>query len=189
MVRLRGRQRLGGVVTHDGIASLSLGLSLVYALGLFTYRLGERGWPHWVPKWLPGPVWILYVLPFYALLMWLAAILMVRLRARQSERAWSELPWICWVAGGACVVGFVMTAVRAPYWFRFYWLRSAASIDHRAIVLWCLLIAPCLPVVYLWLRLRRIPAPGRCRRCGYDLTGNVSGTCPECGTGIPDNSR
>jgi hypothetical protein len=23
---------------------------------------------------------------------------------------------------------------------------------------------------------------GRCPACGYDLTGNVSGTCPECGT-------
>ena len=23
---------------------------------------------------------------------------------------------------------------------------------------------------------------GLCVRCGYDLTGNVSGTCPECGT-------
>ena len=22
---------------------------------------------------------------------------------------------------------------------------------------------------------------GRCARCGYDLTGNVSGVCPECG--------
>ena len=22
---------------------------------------------------------------------------------------------------------------------------------------------------------------GRCTRCGYDLTGNVSGVCPECG--------
>lgn len=26
--------------------------------------------------------------------------------------------------------------------------------------------------------------PGRCRHCGYDLTGNVSGNCPECGTPI-----
>jgi|SRR5665213_1020455 len=23
---------------------------------------------------------------------------------------------------------------------------------------------------------------GKCVHCGYDLTGNVSGTCPECGT-------
>ena len=33
-----------------------------------------------------------------------------------------------------------------------------------------------------WLDLRRIP-PGHCPHCGYDLTGNVSGKCPECGAG------
>ena len=26
---------------------------------------------------------------------------------------------------------------------------------------------------------------GLCPACGYDLTGNVSGTCPECGTPTP----
>jgi hypothetical protein len=25
-------------------------------------------------------------------------------------------------------------------------------------------------------------AKGQCLRCGYDLTGNVSGVCPECGS-------
>jgi hypothetical protein len=25
------------------------------------------------------------------------------------------------------------------------------------------------------------PRPGACEACGYDLTGNVSGVCPECG--------
>lgn len=25
---------------------------------------------------------------------------------------------------------------------------------------------------------------GLCRRCGYNLMGNVSGTCPECGTPV-----
>ncbi|HWE93601.1 MAG TPA: hypothetical protein VG269_06460 [Tepidisphaeraceae bacterium] len=25
---------------------------------------------------------------------------------------------------------------------------------------------------------------GCCQSCGYDLTGNVSGTCPECGTKV-----
>ncbi len=30
-------------------------------------------------------------------------------------------------------------------------------------------------------RNRKRRSPGHCNRCGYDLTGNVSGTCPECG--------
>ncbi|HOW17482.1 MAG TPA: hypothetical protein PLC79_00480 [Phycisphaerae bacterium] len=29
--------------------------------------------------------------------------------------------------------------------------------------------------------------PGRCGRCGYDLTGNVTGVCPECGWAIPSS--
>jgi predicted RNA-binding Zn-ribbon protein involved in translation (DUF1610 family) len=31
-------------------------------------------------------------------------------------------------------------------------------------------------------RIRR--GPPRCAKCGYNLTGNVSGVCPECGTPI-----
>jgi hypothetical protein len=27
---------------------------------------------------------------------------------------------------------------------------------------------------------------GLCAECGYDLTGNVSGVCPECGMGVQD---
>ena len=34
-------------------------------------------------------------------------------------------------------------------------------------------------ILIYWDRRRR-PKPGHCP-CGYDLTGNVSGTCPECG--------
>ncbi len=29
----------------------------------------------------------------------------------------------------------------------------------------------------------------RCLACGYNLTGNTSGTCPECGTPIPDDLK
>lgn len=36
---------------------------------------------------------------------------------------------------------------------------------------------------YLWLRDRRPPA-GHCPVCAYDLRGNVSGRCPECGTAV-----
>ena len=36
------------------------------------------------------------------------------------------------------------------------------------------------------LRARRGPLPGHCRKCGYDLRGNISGKCPECGTAVEE---
>jgi|GEM_PF-2856401 len=38
-----------------------------------------------------------------------------------------------------------------------------------------------------WWRQRRAMrwlGEGKCAKCGYDLTGNVSGVCPECGTAV-----
>lgn len=32
-------------------------------------------------------------------------------------------------------------------------------------------------------------AEGKCRQCGYDLTGNVSGICPECGTTLKSENK
>ncbi|UCE59550.1 MAG: hypothetical protein JSU63_19165 [Phycisphaerales bacterium] len=39
-------------------------------------------------------------------------------------------------------------------------------------------------VLFIWWRHTRRPPPGYCRKCSYDLTGNTSGVCPECGTRI-----
>lgn len=48
---------------------------------------------------------------------------------------------------------------------------------------------PFLLVVAFTAILRRLDSrrfrSGHCQRCGYNLTGNVSGTCPECGTPTP----
>lgn len=38
--------------------------------------------------------------------------------------------------------------------------------------------------IYLICRSYPWPRPGFCRKCDYDLTGNVSGVCPECGSPI-----
>ena len=46
---------------------------------------------------------------------------------------------------------------------------------------WMFLLAALIPTVLAWRRLRR-PLPGHCRKCGYNLTGNVTGKCSECGT-------
>src|ERR1700722_1913560 len=42
-----------------------------------------------------------------------------------------------------------------------------------------------LPAFWLWRRFRPTRPPGCCNKCGYNLTGNISGVCPECGTPPP----
>lgn len=41
-------------------------------------------------------------------------------------------------------------------------------------------------VTLLWLRqlLRKPRDLTKCTKCDYDLTGNLSGVCPECGTPV-----
>lgn len=50
-----------------------------------------------------------------------------------------------------------------------------------------------LALVFLWLRYRhtrpaikKVPL-GKCKKCNYNLTGNVSGRCPECGEPIAES--
>lgn len=68
--------------------------------------------------------------------------------------------------------------------------RHAGTVDVR---LW-LLVTVSLVGLGLWCltqvaRMRYRIARGRCIRCRYDLTGNSSGVCPECGTTIPEVSQ
>ena len=51
------------------------------------------------------------------------------------------------------------------------------------IPIWLLVGTVGFPTAFLWWRDRR-PKAGFCKVCKYDLTGNVSGTCPECGTAV-----
>ena len=79
------------------------------------------------------------------------------------------------------------------------WLRPVgiayATVDYvadgsrrrRALYLPHWLFAAVAALAPAWrlrhaLRSRRRLAAGRCPACGYDLTGNTSGVCPECGT-------
>ncbi len=68
------------------------------------------------------------------------------------------------LSGASLCPAWHVVSVRVPLWF---------------------VAAVCL--VYPTLRFnsarRRIPSD-RCQKCGYDLTGNVSGRCPECGQDI-----
>jgi hypothetical protein len=48
-----------------------------------------------------------------------------------------------------------------------------------------LAVAPGLRAGRAWLRRRRLRRVGHCKTCGYDLRGNASGVCPECGAVAP----
>lgn len=66
------------------------------------------------------------------------------------------------------------------------WLEHCnfVGFGHMAwIPIWMLLAALALPTAFLWRIDRQPIPPGHCKNCSYDLTGNTSGTCPECGTG------
>ena len=64
-----------------------------------------------------------------------------------------------------------------------WWSGNFEDVSFAMIPLWWLLLAAALPTIVLWRRGRGFP-PGHCEKCGYDLTGNVSGVCPECGVEV-----
>ncbi|HKQ49737.1 MAG TPA: hypothetical protein VJZ71_16810 [Phycisphaerae bacterium] len=53
------------------------------------------------------------------------------------------------------------------------------------IPLWMPLLALLLLAALLIYRDRTRRLPGFCRKCGYNLTGNTTGRCPECGNAVP----
>jgi len=63
--------------------------------------------------------------------------------------------------------------------------RPGALVRHGAFSLWtplsiCVLVGAV--VASRW----KVARAGCCAECGYDLRGNVSGRCPECGTDVAD---
>ena len=96
----------------------------------------------------------------------------------------------------AVLVGVLTSALAAAtlgelhvfYWVQEFatWITPQAVSDSGFYLIDAafdgLVIAlPGIIVAVLIAATGRHPAPNRCRACGYDLTGNVSGKCPECG--------
>ena len=89
--------------------------------------------------------------------------------------------------GWACAATFShlkVVSAQMP-WIEFarQWLGFSLPGTETRIPVWLLVVAVGIPTGILWWRDRR-PKDGLCTACGYDLTGNVSGACPECGTAV-----
>ena len=71
-------------------------------------------------------------------------------------------------------------------WFVFHegLLPRLSYWGHPGLLLplWLPFLALLLPTLWLWRRDRRKPRPGFCPVCDYNLTGNTTARCPECGT-------
>ena len=104
-----------------------------------------------------------------------------------------------YVVGGGCVLCFSggrIYASEAPDLFQMMdtQLRGSIGMSWPSVILGSVIIIPlwlpfvvsAIPTAWLWHRDRRRIPRAHCQRCGYDLTGNTSGACSECGEKITE---
>lgn len=80
---------------------------------------------------------------------------------------------------GIPVGWFVRPRLMPTLWLPIIDFRGDIAIG---IPLWIPFLLVAVATGYLFLHDRRLIAPGHCQSCNYNLTGNLSGICPECGT-------
>ncbi len=63
-----------------------------------------------------------------------------------------------------------------------WWAFEQTSMGNvTAFPIWLPFLAIALPTGFLFWSNHRQGRPGHCAACGYNLTGNTTGRCPECG--------
>ncbi len=88
--------------------------------------------------------------------------------------------FVAWISDPTVVIAR-WTEIGLAFGFKYGFLVIAVPpFNVIELSVWFLLYTVSIATGVIWLVDRRRPAPGYCR-CAYDLTGNVSGTCPECG--------
>jgi len=122
----------------------------------------RRLWVGWLTPFTIGPMlWIALV---FTSMFW-------RRAAYPLAHGHAAVAWLCFI-------GWLLNP---------NYSLTVHGISSNPMLMWGVLmvITSC---VMLSVVAARTPArdPSRCSACGYDLTGNVSGVCPECGLSITE---
>jgi hypothetical protein len=84
-----------------------------------------------------------------------------------------------------------LISLRLPTYHRGEMYSGTTSLGvtsvHVDVPFWLPFLLCAIPALYVFWKDARRPLPGHCTACGYNLTGNVSGVCPECGTSVAVN--
>ena len=114
----------------------------------------------------------------------------VAIKDRLSRASYSPWDPVFWYVGDNCVVLITRDDCFRPFGGLPSTERTLYDDGieiYTPMWLWFLLFLA--PTVWLWYRQAGRPSPTACKHCGYDLTGNVSGRCPECGQPLGDTER
>lgn len=122
-----------------------------------------------------------------AILLWptlCVAVGFVRmLRGQRPPRSARWLPVMLPTLAVAVVIATRHIARGGLWWFprdpdRWFWLTFSLVGDALPLAQWGMVTFVFAHMARLW---RRPTEPGRCPACQYNLTGNTTGRCPECG--------
>ena len=128
-------------------------------------------------------------------LLTLTVVSLVLLLALGFDAYVSELPLIYFSIGGDLTEEMTVgNPIKTTERFGFVYVERTKSgvVQSRYFGIPHWFTATCLAILpAIWLfkwNKRRALSPNACPACGYDLTGNESGECPECGVGASNES-
>jgi hypothetical protein len=104
---------------------------------------------------------------------------------RRRPRLRRVLKWAVLALNFVALVAVATLTVRLRAEFRG---QITTPFIAGMILMWTSVVAALIATVVFWYRNQRIP-PGHCQTCGYNLTGNTSGRCPECGQPVEGTSN